>query len=69
MDVTILKEANRLNSLIEDHEKALRCFEYDKNENLNYYREANGEEVLPAEYESTNPNLIIEFDNMMKKDI
>lgn len=62
MDKKTLIEANRLNKLIEEHEEALRCFEYNKNECINYYREANGEEVLPPEFESTNPKLIIEFD-------
>lgn len=62
MDKKILEEANRLNKLIEEHKEALRCFVYDKNECINYYREANGEEVLPPEFESTNPKLIIEFD-------
>lgn len=62
MEKERLKEANRLNKLIEEHEKALLCFEYDKNEYINYISEANGEEKLPPEYESTNPKLIIEYD-------
>lgn len=62
MEKERLKEANRLNKLIEEHEKALLCFEYDKNEYINDIRESNGEEKLPPEYESTNPKLIIEYD-------
>lgn len=62
MEKERLKEANRLNELIEEHEKALLCFEYDKNEYINDIRESNGEEKLTPEYESTNPKLIIEYD-------
>ena len=47
MEKERLKEANRLNKLIEEHEKALLCFEYDKNEYINDIRESNGEEKLP----------------------
>ncbi len=62
MDKKRLNEANRLIHLIEEHEKALLCFVYDKNEYINDMREAAGEEKLSPEYESTNPQLIIEFD-------
>ena len=62
MDKKRLNEANRLIHLIEAHEKALLCFVYDKNEYINDMREAAGEEKLSPEYESTNPQLIIEFD-------
>lgn len=62
MDKKRLNEANRLIHLIEEHEKALLCFVYDKNEYVNDMREAAGEEKLSPEYESTNPQLIIEFD-------
>ena len=62
MDKKRLNEANRLIHLIEKHEKALLCFVYDKNEYINDMREAAGEEKLSPEYESTNPQLIIEFD-------
>lgn len=62
MDKERLNEANRLNHLMEEHEKALLCFVYDKNEYINDMREAAGEEKLSPEYESTNPRLIIEFD-------
>lgn len=62
MDKKRLNEANRLIHLIEEHEKALLCFECDKNEYINDMREAAGEEKLSPEYESTNPQLIIEFD-------
>lgn len=64
MEKERLKEANRLNKLIEEHEKALLCFEYDRNEHINDMRESNGEEKLPPEYESTNPKLIIEYDEL-----
>ena len=54
----ILKEANRLNKLIEEHEQALNCFEFD----TNYY--ARDEDPnLPIALESTNPILIIEHDD------
>ena len=53
-----LKEANRLNKLIEEHEQALNCFEYD----TNYYAR-DEEHDLPIALESTNPILIIEYDN------
>ena len=53
-----LKEANRLNKLIEEHEQALNCFEFD----TNYY--ARDEDPnLPIALESTNPILIIEHDD------
>jgi len=44
MDKKRLNEANRLIHLIEEHEKALLCFVYDKNEYINDMREAAGEE-------------------------
>ena len=34
MEKERLNEANRLNKLIEEHEKALYCFEYDANESI-----------------------------------
>ena len=53
-----LMEANRLNKLIEEHEQALNCFEFD----TNYY--ARDEDPnLPIALESTNPILIIEHDD------
>ncbi|WP_195372955.1 hypothetical protein [Parabacteroides leei] len=64
MEKERLNEANRLNKLIEEHEKALCCFEYDANESINDMRESEGLEKLPPEYKSTNPKLIIEFDEL-----
>lgn len=58
-----LKEANRLNKLIEEHEQALNCFEFD----TNYY--ARDEDPnLPIALESTNPILIIEHDVHLRED-
>ena len=53
-----LNEANRLNKLIEEQEQALNCFEFD----TNYYARDEYPN-LPIVLESTNPTLIIEYDD------
>lgn len=60
MDKETLKKANELSNLIEELKKALLCFEYDENEIPNSWK--NEGEKLPPKMVSTNPKLIIEYD-------
>jgi len=60
MDKETLKKANELARLMEEHESALLCFEWDVNQYDNYSRA--DDDQLPPKYVSTNPRLIIEFD-------
>lgn len=58
MEKEKLKKANELARKIEEHERALECFEYDP-----YYYSRDDNPDLSEETETTNPLLIIEFDN------
>ena len=55
MDKETLKKANEISQKIIEHECALGCFYFD----VNQYSDV----AVPPEYISTNPQLIIEFDD------
>lgn len=55
MDKETLKKANEIAQKITENERALGCFYFD----VNKYSDV----TVPHEYISTNPQLIIEFDD------
>lgn len=61
MDKGTLEKANELAGLIKEHESALLCFEWDGNQYENYERPE--DDQLPPDWISTNPRLIIEYDD------